>query len=1139
MAGHAPGGRGPAHGPAVSDRVRLHFGHGPLGIAVAAPPVPRRVDPRSLREGVLHWHREGAPARTARDFARGLTPPLLAALGMWALLAFVDRPDESAIAIVPFETAPPLEVAQLEPVPVPVPVEPEPEPVLPEPEPIPEPVPQPKPVRPEPPPPPVARPQPPPPPEPAPRPRVRPRPEPAPAPRRPAPQIDRLIASAQPPPEPVPARRAPARAERPRVAPPPPVRIDRVAEQEPAPAEPVAQRARALRGGPLVATRPAPGPGRRSAGAGPGPPGASEPAGASRSDPARAAAGPSRGAGARPGRSAAARAGCGPAAGPGPPPHPGRALPAFQCPARLAAGRRRTGARRGPVVPARPRGPGRAPAQPRPQPLPGARRPDPGRVPGLPGPLPQRFSRARPQARSRSPGRKSGFVSEPGRPIPLRGNQERECLPDGDRGGARPRHHRSLRGARVRPGMSRRCLSGGKMKALLSLAGALALALPAVADESAWTAYLDYAYVFASADEESLRARLKDYGREAGIRLEDYVPVAFGERALAESADPEADTRRAAIARLLLYLAYGEPEELEASADLISRLQERLERHENRYWFHYILAHRALERGRPADFTGELLDLWLHVVVPLEAPYETLRTLSLSDAPGSGFVSALPYVYENVARILLIRSPKMGVTSDLDPLGAIVRMLHDGRVGNHPDVIPVELSSRGYVERVATRLDGVESDGGSLTFTLALYEASRYHDEARAALASHGLGPETVEALRVASGAYESALDRAQFLQGKAAVHIRALQQLGEVYAAKQRLGVNPEIEMPLGIESAIDLYGRLKQGSEQRTATHGYTSADVRNAAMRRLWEEIQETSLNAADYYLTRSVEDAARGDEHARSAARIYARYLAMFQRFATPRGREAVPDSAYFAAYEAARGYGDALLTYTRGRVSNAEMEQASRNYVAALHLFPFDRHIWPGLATTLARLGKENRYLDLARPVAEAVNTSRHVDLWIQHGEPGATQISALRRAFADTQALVYLGFAEENTVHELESSLAELRGKRDRAKREMEQLMQQRASLGRRGSGSAPPAAADDGGPSRAVSAMEVEALDRKLAETKLLVIRYEKQIDARTRALPLFKATLGTEGLVDELRARRDHPVHSLLRRMYHESRA
>ena len=46
----------------------------------------------------------------------------------------------------------------------------------------------------------------------------------------------------------------------------------------------------------------------------------------------------------------------------------------------------------------------------------------------------------------------------------------------------------------------------------------------------------------------------------------------------------------------------------------------------------------------------------------------------------------------------------------------------------------------------------------------------------------------------------------------------------------------------------------------------------------------ESQEVSLNAADYYLTRAVEQRHLSDDHARSAARIYGRYLSFFHQFA---------------------------------------------------------------------------------------------------------------------------------------------------------------------------------------------------------------------------------------------------------------
>ena len=331
--------------------------------------------------------------------------------------------------------------------------------------------------------------------------------------------------------------------------------------------------------------------------------------------------------------------------------------------------------------------------------------------------------------------------------------------------------------------------------------------------------------------------------------------------------------RRLAIAHLLQYLASGEPDELEASVTAVRTLEGRLGRHENRYWYHYILAHRALEKGHRFDFVGDVLSLWLGVVVPLESPYETLETLSLTESPNSGFAAALPYIYENVARLILIRSQQMGLDRDVDPLGAIVRLLADGRVGGHPDVIPLAASSKEYLTRIIERLNGPESDAGSLTFTLALFEATKLHDQARSLLASEGLSPKTIEAMRLASGAYQTALDRADTVQGECAVYRRVLRQLGEVYAAKQRLGVDPELEIPFTIEGAIEVYAKLALVGDDGWADLGYrnTGRESWIEAMRGLWEEIQETILNASAYYLARSQESPATRRTRTRATPR----------------------------------------------------------------------------------------------------------------------------------------------------------------------------------------------------------------------------------------------------------------------------
>ena len=66
----------------------------------------------------------------------------------------------------------------------------------------------------------------------------------------------------------------------------------------------------------------------------------------------------------------------------------------------------------------------------------------------------------------------------------------------------------------------------------------------------------------------------------------------------------------------------------------------------------------------------------------------------------------------------------------------------------------------------------------------------------------------------------------------------------------------------------------------------------------------------------------------------------------------------------------------------------------------------------------------------------------------------------------------------------------------------------------------------------------QIIELFREFRDLERAEERVSAQIEARTRALPLFKSALGTEQLGQALSMRRDHPVHALLRRMYFENR-
>jgi hypothetical protein len=659
----------------------------------------------------------------------------------------------------------------------------------------------------------------------------------------------------------------------------------------------------------------------------------------------------------------------------------------------------------------------------------------------------------------------------------------------------------------------------------------------AAAGTASWDDYLDFAYVFSSADAASLSARLDGYAKEIGQPLDDYIKRTLEDRDAKGGEDSE-QTRRRAVAELLQYLATREPEYLDKSVDTIDVFEDPNSRHEDRYWYHYVHAHRALERGSDTEFVRHVLGLWMDVVVPLESPYETLQALSLSQSANSGFVSALPYVYENTARLVLLRSQEMGMGYGLDPLASIVRLLNDQRVGAHPEVIPVDASVRDYLERIIARLEGPESDGGSLTFTLVLFDATQAHEKARSLLASEGLSEKTIAAIRAAGSAYGRAIDLAQTPSGQAAVYTRVLRQMGEVYAAKQRLGVDPDVEIPFTIEGALQVYANLYDARNGDWEKQGFRKSGYESylESMRGLWEEIQEATLNSADYYLARALEDPARSAVLTRNAARLYSRYLAHFERYATADSTDFVPDSAYFAAYEAARGYGDAFVAYGIANPSPAEIQLAVERYELALRAFPFDRSLWPSLTTALERRGRANDFLAIARPIAEVTASSRHAASWVSQGGAGSQTIEVYRRALGDELVLMYMGFADANGLTELENSLVELKTRRAELSDKLQALALRRDA---EGSDSPPAAMADSEGGGAApvrLGTAESQRIARDLEDGGRQLAKLDKQIAARARALPLFRSVVESEDLAPALRSQRDNPIHTLLRRLYHE---
>ena len=302
--------------------------------------------------------------------------------------------------------------------------------------------------------------------------------------------------------------------------------------------------------------------------------------------------------------------------------------------------------------------------------------------------------------------------------------------------------------------------------------------------------------------------------------------------------------------------------------------------------------------------------------------------------------------------------------------------------------------------------------------------------------------------MRLASGAYQTALDRADTVQGECAVYRRVLRQLGEVYAAKQRLGVDPELEIPFTIEGAIEVYAKLALVGDdgwqdlgyRATGRESYIDGDARSLGgdpgddpqRRRLLPGAQPGSsargrreraprrapLRALPVVL-RALRD--------RRAARRRSR-LGLLRR---PRGRE---------------GRGRRLSGVCARIPLPDEVELATRRYRSALTIFPFDRRLWPALTGALERQGREPEYMELVRPVADWVARSRSVDTWIAKAEPGAETIATLRRALSDSLVIMYLGFGEDAGIEQLEQSVRELRAEREGVASQLAELERERGA---------------------------------------------------------------------------------------------
>ncbi|MCP4035328.1 MAG: hypothetical protein GY733_00195 [bacterium] len=300
---------------------------------------------------------------------------------------------------------------------------------------------------------------------------------------------------------------------------------------------------------------------------------------------------------------------------------------------------------------------------------------------------------------------------------------------------------------------------------------------------------------------------------------------------------------------------------------------------------------------------------------------------------------------------------------------------------------------------------------------------------------------------------------------------------------------------------------------------------------------------SLKAAECELARIGEDSgASENERINAALGRYGNNLAMFERFATPDGADAAPDSAYFGAYLAHRGMGAAALRLNASNPTSQQIDLAIAQFTAAIDLYPFDRLLWGSLATTLERTGREAEFLDIVKPTAQKVSRSTYVDRWIKGHETRAVEVEGFRNALGNDLAIMYFGFADQRSLEELQTDLAELRSGRTGVEQqiaalssERETLVAKRSEILRTSDPLSPQLPSVSGAPPGEETGL-ISEIDVQLRTLSSERDRLDGQLLGRAKALSLYEEALAADGFLEELAAQREQPVHALVRRLFYE---
>jgi hypothetical protein len=424
---------------------------------------------------------------------------------------------------------------------------------------------------------------------------------------------------------------------------------------------------------------------------------------------------------------------------------------------------------------------------------------------------------------------------------------------------------------------------------------------------SQWNNLLEVAYRFSWYPKRDLQRLLREKGVEYHQTLEEYRDVLQGDLGIRSGEGGRFDAGSPAsgmawkkyyylsLAEFTLYLVSDNPLNLDNAQASMAILSGKAGQADVAFWQYLFAAYRELEKGDRSTFIGAVFDLWQNVVLKLE-----VDDLRMEDPLAkAGFVKSLPYLYENLAHLIIRRAIVGKNMPGLSPLGVIILSIEKR--------LSVENGYGTVVEATVERMRGLNSDNYNLNFAVAFLEATANRHDFEEEKDPANLIPRYNQAEKF----YLLAFDWADSSKARAAV---LTQHMGFLNYVTRRL-LDPDdvlaqepffAKVPAAADRYLDqsmaLYDTLARPEIRFGGfdAEGFRLAGNYRAAMHKLWDSSAKLAIMLGSYY---------KAQPRGKTLAALFPAEsplmkCCLFFRKHARRDIDIVPDNAYFLTAYAA-------------------------------------------------------------------------------------------------------------------------------------------------------------------------------------------------------------------------------------------